>query len=80
MDRFFGQGETPPPTPGGGGGTGGLDSDSVMQGPVMEALFASLEERAGFEQRIEELEIECERLRAQVGLQAGMFGPGGLDE
>ena len=60
MDRFYGPGETPPMTP-------SRCNEDVLQGSNMDALFASLEERAGFEQRLEDLENECDRLRTQVG-------------
>lgn len=61
MDRFYGLGGSPPLTPHPNEHTADL-----LRSSNMDVLFASLEERAGFEQRVEELEQECDRLRTHV--------------
>ena len=56
LDRYF---DTPPPTP----RHTIPDAEPVA---AVDALFATLEHRAEFELRVEELEQERDRLRAQV--------------
>ena len=57
LDRYF---DTPPPTP------RHTIPDAEPAAAAVDALFATLEHRAEFELRVEELEQERDRLRAQV--------------